>query len=136
MYNRYIPQPDGSYSRRRMPDPHPMNSHHQEVNWSPPSPSRPSQPEQTVQPPCPPPPPRSRPSGNCQRRPQINCPPTGRREPPRETGGTVSDFLRQLLPKDFDTGDLLIVILLLLMSGDCKEDQNYALLTLALYLFM
>jgi len=28
------------------------------------------------------------------------------------------------------------VLLLLLMAGDCAEDQNTALLTLALYLFM
>lgn len=51
-------------------------------------------------------------------------------------GGSVGSFLRQLLPRDFDTGDLLIVLLLLLMSGDCAEDQNTALLTLAIYLFM
>jgi hypothetical protein len=44
--------------------------------------------------------------------------------------------LRQLLPKNFDTGDLLIILLLLLMAGDSKEDQNTALLTLALYLFL
>ena len=35
-----------------------------------------------------------------------------------------------------DTGDLLIVLLLLLMAGDCPEDQNTALLTLAIYLFL
>lgn len=45
-------------------------------------------------------------------------------------------FLKQLLPRDFDTGDLLVVLLLLLISGDCQEDQNTALLTLALYLFL
>ena len=45
-------------------------------------------------------------------------------------------FFRQLLPKDMDTGDLLIILLLLLMAGDCPEDQNTALLTLVLYLFM
>lgn len=45
-------------------------------------------------------------------------------------------FLRQLLPKNLDTGDLLIILLLLLMAGDCAEDKNTALLTLALYLFM
>ncbi|MCD7755400.1 MAG: hypothetical protein LUJ09_03570, partial [Firmicutes bacterium] len=45
-------------------------------------------------------------------------------------------FLRQLLPKDFDTGDLLIVLLLLLMAGDSGMEQNSALLTLALYFFM
>ena len=44
--------------------------------------------------------------------------------------------MRNLLPKNFDTADLLVVILLLLMAGDCREDQNSALLTLALYLFM
>jgi len=41
-----------------------------------------------------------------------------------------------LLPKNLDTGDLLVIILLLLMAGDCAEDKNTALLTLALYLFM
>ena len=48
----------------------------------------------------------------------------------------MGSFLKQLLPKNFDTGDLLIVLLLLVMAGDCQEDQNTALLTLALYLFM
>ena len=50
---------------------------------------------------------------------------------------SASSFLRELLPRDLDTGDLLIVILLLLMSADGSgEDQGNALLTLALYLFM
>ena len=40
------------------------------------------------------------------------------------------------LPKGLDTGDLLIIVLLLLMAGDCPEEQNTALLTLALYLFL
>jgi hypothetical protein len=48
----------------------------------------------------------------------------------------VSGFLRNLLPKDFDTGDLLVVLLLLLMAGDNSEDHTSALLTLALYLFL
>jgi len=29
-----------------------------------------------------------------------------------------------------------VILLLLLMAGDCEEDQNTALLTLALYLFI
>ena len=45
-------------------------------------------------------------------------------------------FFRNLLPQSFDTEDLLIVLLLLLMAGDCQEDQNIALLTLVLYLFL
>ena len=48
----------------------------------------------------------------------------------------VDSFLRQLLPKEFDTGDLIIVLLLLLMAGDCEEDRSTALLTLALYFLM
>ena len=50
--------------------------------------------------------------------------------------GTGLGFLRNLLPKQFDTGDLIIVLLLLLIAGDCEENQNSALLTLALYFFM
>ena len=49
---------------------------------------------------------------------------------------SVPGFLRQLLPKDFDTGDLMVVLLLLLMAGDCPEDRNNVILTLALYFLM
>ena len=93
MYNRYIPQQDGSYRKNRIPE------------QKPPQPSIP-------QPPCP-------------------CPP-----PPSRTEASAEGFLRQLLPKNLDTGDLFIILLLLLMAGDCQEDKNTALLTLALYLFL
>ena len=105
MYNRYIPQPDGSFRRSAMPErqPQPKAKH---------------VPPPVCQPEPPPPPPR--------------------KEPPRQpqSGGGIGNFLKQLLPKDFDTSDLLIVLLLLLMAGECPEEQNSALLTLALYLFM
>ncbi len=104
MYNRYIPQPDGSYRRSAMPDR---------------SAPRPHQKPPEAPGPMPPPPPH---------RP--------RREKPPAQGGSIGGFLKNLLPKDFDTSDLLIVLLLLIMAGDCQEDQNTALLTLALYLFM
>ena len=45
-------------------------------------------------------------------------------------------FLKNLLPKNFDIGDLIVVLLVLLMAGDCEEEQNTALLTLALYFFL
>ena len=117
MYNRYIPQPDGSYRRNRCPEPVPR-----------PKP-QPPKPVPKPEPPCP--------------EPQPSCPPP-REEPkpcPRPkpnppSGSSVPDFLRNLLPKDFDTADLMIVLLLLLMAGDCQEDQNTALLTLVLYLFL
>lgn len=56
--------------------------------------------------------------------------------PPCRQNVSAGSFLRQLLPKQIDTGDLMIILLLLLMAGDCAEDKNTALLTLALYLFM
>ena len=102
MYNRYVPQNDGSYSRRKVQD----NS---------PSPPKPPVPEQESECPSPPPPPK-----NCASRQEVG----------------IGGFLKKILPGDFDTGDLMIVLLLLLMAGDCQEDQNWAVLTLVLYLFL
>ncbi len=48
---------------------------------------------------------------------------------------SAGSFLRNLLPQGLDTGDLLVVLLLLLMSSDSPKDGNTALLTLVLYLF-
>ena len=65
--------------------------------------------------------------------PPVSQPsPTPKQPQPQSPMG----FLRNLMPREFDTGDLIIVLLLLLMAGDCQEDQNTALLTLALYFFM
>lgn len=116
MYNRYIPQSDGTYQRRRMQDQAP-----------PPPPPKPKPPEKPPLPVCQPPEPPRRPMPPNRPRPRP-C-----REP---EGAGITGFLKQLLPKDFDTTDLMVVLLLLLMSGDCQEDQNTALLTLALYLFL
>lgn len=135
MYNRYIPQPDGSYRRNRMQDtpvpepPRPV-SQRSEPPRQEPSPT-----------PCPPEPesqPREQPQSRTPLRPPCRCPAAPQQSPPpqRQPALGVGSFLRQLLPKDFDTEDLLIVLLLLLMSGDSQEDQNTALLTLALYLFL
>lgn len=122
MYNRYVPQSDGSFQRCRVTDePVKKESVRKEPHCSPP--------EQES---CPPPPP---PKQQNQRKPQRPRPSKQeyRQEP---QSSSVLQFLRHLVPRDFDTGDLLVVILLLLMSGDCQEDQNTALLTLVLYLFM
>lgn len=98
MYNRYTPQPDGSYRRSPAPD--------------------------ASRPPAPP-------------GASTEAPP---RSPsyPSDSGGPlgIGSFFRQLLPGGFDTEDLLIVLLLLLMSPDQGEDPGWALLTLALYLFL
>ena len=97
MYNRYIPQADGSYRRNSTQEPRP-------------------QPQRAPVPPPPPVPPPSAP----QHRP-----------PPQPE--PITGFLRQLIPKGFDTGDLIIVLLLLLIAGDNPESRSNALLTLALY---
>ena len=113
MYNRYIPQPDGSYRRRPMPEPCP-----------PPPQPEPCPPEPEPPKPCTPCPPKS------PQRPQHRPRPQPHRQEP------AGNFLQQLLPKDFDTGDLIVILLLLLMACDCEEDRNNALLTIALYLMM
>lgn len=102
MYNRYIPQPDGSYRRNPMPEQRQ-------------TPQR--QPSQRQAPPVSPPP--------------TVQPPPPRIQPPRSE--SIPGFLRQLLPQGFDTGDLIIVLLLLLIAGDSQESRSNALLTLALY---
>lgn len=114
MYNRYIPQPDGSYRRNRLPEP---------KRPEPPSHPAPPPPPQDTCPPPPPPPPKK--GGH-----------SGHRPPPSKQETSIGSFLKKILPKDLDTGDLMIILLLLLMAGDCAEDQNTAILTLALYLFM
>ena len=103
MFNRYIPQPDGSYRRNAMPDPRQNPPRHT------PQP----------QPPVPPPPP-------VPQRPEPQSIPS---EP-------IPGFLRQLIPQGFDTGDLIVVLLLLLIAGDSQEARSNALLTLALYFIL
>lgn len=100
MYNRYIPQSDGSFRRNPV----------QDRKNSPPHRQSPS------------PPPAE------HREPELNHRPVPQ---PRNMS-----FLKNLLPRDFDTGDLMVVLLLLLMAGDSAKEQNNAILTLALYLFL
>ena len=96
MYNRYIPQPDGSYRRNAVPEQRQPQQRHSPPPVS--APQTPHSPPQQI--------PRSEP---------------------------IPGFLRQLLPQGFDTGDLIIVLLLLLIAGDSQENRSNALLTLALY---
>ena len=99
MYNRYVPQQDGTYKRNRAEEaPRPAPTQHR--------------PPPVLESPSPPP---------------VHHTPVG---------GNIGGFLRGLIPRDFDTGDLIVVLLLLLMAGDKPEDRNTALLTLALYCFL
>lgn len=98
MYNRYIPQTDGTYQKMKYPE-------------------NPSGKPLPPAPPLPPPGPKQ----------------TGPK-PPEPV--SAASFFHQLLPANFDTEDLIIVLLLLLMSEKCRESQNTALLTMVLYLFL
>jgi hypothetical protein len=112
MYNRYIPQPDGSFRRSRVEDQKPTPPIQK------PEACEPKPPQCKEEAPCPPPePPRPKPH------PVDHC----------DSG---ANFLQRLLPKDFDTGDLIVILLLLLLAGDSEEDRSTALLTLALYMIM
>ena len=125
MYNRYIPQPDGSFCRRQMQDA-----------------------QQTQKPDCKPDQQEQKNNTHCSGEtavPDISaascrgqchhcCKKPCSEHSTHHTEG--SSLLSQLLPKDFDNGDLMVILLLLLMAGDCPENQSNALLTLALYLFL
>lgn len=132
MYNRYIPRPDGSYQRSRMPD---------RSDTTPPLPRRTTheRPQKKLDPIPEPDKAADCPSTDIHDKQKIRqaAPQQSKHSPPKSsTTASAESFLRQLLPKDCDTGDLLIIVLLLLMAGDCDDDKNTALLTLALYLFM
>ena len=96
MYNRYIPQPDGTHRKNSV--------------------TTPSSPVTITQP---------------SKEPEKHCP-----APPSKRQEGAFAFLRQLIPQNLDTGDLLIILMLLLIAGDCEDNRNSWLLTLALYLFM
>ena len=122
LYNRYIPQPDGSYRRDRVPEPIPREIPKKPVQ-------KPDAPKPVTAPPCPPP---EKPP--CHTAPAIRR--QSSRKQPQSSQDNILSFFKQLLPKNMDTGDLFVILLLLLMAGDREEDRNNALLTLALYFFM
>lgn len=136
MYNRYIPQADGTYRRSAQQDRtiHPEQRQNTKgQNIDPPR----SQPEVGKASS-----PGGRPCHQDRDQHKKHCSPPAPpkpepcREPTRAAQTNVMTFLRRLLPREFDTGDLLIVLLILLMAGDCRDEQNTALLTLVLYLFL
>lgn len=104
MYNRYIPQEDGTYRKNRQQD---TQCHH-----TPPQKPPKREPECKEN--------SCNTSQSCSKNPDQH----------------IDHFLRNLIPQNLDTGDLLIIVLLLLIAGDCPTNQNTALLTLALYLFL
>ena len=123
MYNRYIPQGDGTYQRSRLPEsrpPRPPRPRPPELPKPAPPPCTPECPDPPAEQPCPP----DRP------KPPVPCP------PPREEPCSAVSFLQSLLPKNMDTGDLLMLLILLLLIQDGSEDAPTALLTIALFFLL
>lgn len=110
MYNRYIPQSDGSFQRSQVQD----TSQNRGRGNAPQRQNPPPKPNQQTMSPPPAPPPA----------------------PPVHGGdGVVQSFLSGLLPQSFDTEDMIIILLLLLL-GNAGKDHNNAFLTLIIYLFL
>ena len=116
MYNRYIPRPDGTYQKNKFPDPEAANQH-SSVQQQPQAETIPIIKASPQAQPC-----------------EENERVCRRKQPPKPE--KIPGFIRQLLPKNLDTGDLMIILLLLLMAGDSEENKNNALLTLALYFLL
>ena len=70
--------------------------------------------------------------------PPPPAPPPGPPGPPRppEKPESIPGFFDDLLPKGLDTEDLIVILLLLLMSENCRDTPNTALVTMLIYLFL
>lgn len=128
MYNHYIPQSDGSYRRSSMPE-----HNHQGQFSRPPIPTQ--RPPSACQQPEPAQQPCQQPAAeSCSQAPH-HCSPAPMQ--PAQTGGNgIFSFLKGLLPREIDTDDLLIILLIMLMNRDEDCDGLSPLLTLALYFLL
>ena len=112
-YNHYTPLSDGSYRRSTVPEQ-----------------SRRPQPK-----PAPPPPPPKEPEIPCpEPPPKPPCPPAP--PPPPQQTESILTFLRNLLPRQIDAADLLVISLLLLMNREEGCEGMSPLLTIALYFLL
>ncbi len=128
MYNHYIPQSDGSYRRSSMPEQPHMSQYNRPPIPTPKPPPQYSQPEPAPEP-CEPP--HTKSCGESLH----HCPPVQMH--PEQRGGTgIFSFLKGLLPREIDTDDLLIILLIMLMNRDEDCDGLSPMLTLALYFLL
>lgn len=127
MYNRYVPQADGSFRRSSVQE----EASSSQAHIIQPEPE-PKQDKKIIQP--------SEESNNNQSKQMKKMPmrsPYPQQAVSREPqSGSIGSFLKGLLPQNFDTEDLIVVLLLLLISGNNSNDQNAALMTLGIYLFL
>ena len=132
MYNRYISQPDGSFRKKSEREPIPLEPQKEAQ----PRPEPPKKEEPAIEPISVPVQLTKEPEMTAESPPHPPAPVQEKERPtPPRTPGNPGTFLRNLLPQNFDTGDLLVVLLLLLIAGD-GTDSGTAIMTLALYLFL
>ena len=120
MYNHYIPQSDGSYRRSTMPE----GSRRPQTRPQQTNPQSRQAPPPPAQDPPPPEPP------HCT---EPAAPPA---PPPQYRSEGILSFLRGLLPRDADSTDLLVILILLLMNRDDDPDSISPMLTIALYFLL
>lgn len=123
MYNHYIPQSDGSYRRSSIPEQHRQSRRSAPI----PSPAPAPKPEPAPEPPCPAPPPPTPAVPVCAPTPNV---------PEQHGSGGILSFLKGLLPRQIDTDDLLIILLIFLMNREEDCDGLSPMLTLALYFLL
>ncbi|MBQ6432042.1 MAG: hypothetical protein IJJ99_09250 [Oscillospiraceae bacterium] len=111
MYHRYMPMGNGQYRRQDIPERRPAPP----VPPPKPAPPVPPPPPPTAPPPRPIPPP-----------PPMSAPPTAPLPVP---------FLEKLFP-GMDSGDLLLLLIMLLLLSEGTEDAVSTVMTLAIFLIL
>lgn len=122
MYNHYIPQSDGSYRRSSIPEQQRQSRRSAPIPSPAPVPRSEPAPEE---PPCP----ASSPPASPVCAPAQNV-------PEQHGSGGILSFLKGLLPRQIDTDDLLIILLIFLMNREEDCDGLSPMLTLALYFLL
>ena len=109
IYSRYIPREGGGFERQPLPQPTPQDT-------AAPEPAR-----------------HDEPPRDCPRHPE---PPPQKQNPPPGKRTDILSALQQALGRGFDAGDLLILLILVLILVDSKEDQLGILLTIGFFLVL
>lgn len=115
MYNRYTPRQDGGFNRDRIPERSDSPPQNQPRSHTAPNDSSPSA-EHTA--------------------PHAERAHVHEWSDPHGKTSSATSFLAGLLPKNMDTGDLLMLLILLLLITDGSEDAPDPLLTIALFFLM
>lgn len=136
MYNRYIPQSDGTFRKKSVPDP-PKNSAIQpRKQVHPPLPQEKTMCNDMVRKPHLSPPMKYRCGHKNECSPKTSSDHREASACSVGSDGSIRSFLYSLLPNGITTEDILVILLLLLMCGENGAGKSNLLLTLAIYLFL